>query len=153
MMIDRFPVFVSLTGLDFYKCIRMINHIRKQVLAQPELADAKNYAFTGSEDFWENDELLQPVLENDALLFAFEELEIADDTEEDSYAQEKQQEPQTPAAPDLSKIQPTTDLERQLLQLVQQTQARCNQVEAQYDEYKSMVKQTFLDNIADDTRR
>jgi protein arginine N-methyltransferase 3 len=46
----------------------MINHIRKQVQQQPELADTKTFSLTGQEAFWDDDSLLQPVLEEDALL-------------------------------------------------------------------------------------
>ncbi|KAI7870010.1 hypothetical protein BDF14DRAFT_224436 [Spinellus fusiger] len=64
--------------LDFYKCIRMLNYIRSQVNENPALSATKDYAFTGKEAFWEDDHFLQPVLEEDALLHAFEELELDD---------------------------------------------------------------------------
>lgn len=36
---------------------------------KPDLANTKEFKLTGEEDFWEDDELLQPVMEDDALLF------------------------------------------------------------------------------------
>ncbi|KAF7729840.1 hypothetical protein EC973_003574 [Apophysomyces ossiformis] len=132
--------------LDFYQTIRMINYIRHQVLTHPDLATTKSFTITGSEPFLENDEFLKPVLENDALLFAFEELEIADDMEEpvrEQMINAKQI--------DLSNVQPATDLERQLLQLLQQNQTQVKILEEQFNDYKAMVKRTFFDNIADDT--
>ncbi|KAI8341361.1 S-adenosyl-L-methionine-dependent methyltransferase [Chlamydoabsidia padenii] len=107
-------------GLDFYKCIRMINHIRRQAQQQPELAEIKNYSLTGQEAFWDDDSLLQPVLEDDALLHV-----------------------------DLTKVQPSTELENQLLRLLQDTLERSKNLEGQFEEYKSMVKTTFFDNLVD----
>ncbi|KAG0165797.1 hypothetical protein DFQ30_007992 [Apophysomyces sp. BC1015] len=69
-------------NLDFYQTIRMINYIRQQALTQPDLAATKTFTMSGCEKFLENDEFLKPVLENDALLFAFEELDIADDDDD-----------------------------------------------------------------------
>ncbi|KAI8142597.1 S-adenosyl-L-methionine-dependent methyltransferase [Fennellomyces sp. T-0311] len=135
-------------GLDFYKCIRMINYIRKQVLLKPDLANTKEFSLTGSEDFWDDDELLQPVLEDDALLFAFEELEVADDEE----IQEDENRNRTTDAVDLTGIKPTTELEQQLLQLLKNSSERGKQLQQQFEEYKTMVKSTFLANIIDDTR-
>ncbi|SAL98208.1 hypothetical protein [Absidia glauca] len=130
-------------GLDFYKCIRMINHIRKQVQQQPELADTKSFSLTGQEAFWDDDSLLQPVLEEDALLHAFEELELLD--EEDDQPVTGAPMPQV----DLAKVQPSTDLEQQLLRLLQDTLDRSKNLEGQFEEYKSMVKTTFFDNLVD----
>ncbi|KAI9313043.1 S-adenosyl-L-methionine-dependent methyltransferase [Dichotomocladium elegans] len=129
-------------NLDFYKCIRMINYIRKQVLLRPELAGTKDFVLTGNEDFWENDEFLQPVMEDDALLFAFEELEIA----EPLHIEEPEE------RFDLSTIQPSTELEKRLVALLQKTDEKYANLKNQFDDYKTMVKKTFLDNILDDTR-
>lgn len=128
--------------LDFYKCIRMINYIREQVQIHPELATSNNFQITGTEKFWEDDKYLQPVLADDALLFAFEELD-----EE----QEQEQEQQKPFAPlpsiDLTKIQTSTELENQLLKLLVATQENTVNLEGQFEEYKAMVKKTFFDSI------
>ncbi|KAI7858484.1 S-adenosyl-L-methionine-dependent methyltransferase [Circinella umbellata] len=137
-------------GLDFYKCIRMINYIRKQVVLKPDLASTKEFTLTGQEEFWEDDELLQPVMEDDALLFAFEELEIADDDQLEE--EEEQHKALTQRKFDFSTIKPTTELENQLLQMLKNSSERSSQLQEQFEEYKKMVKSTFLANIIDDTR-
>ncbi|KAI9498210.1 S-adenosyl-L-methionine-dependent methyltransferase [Zychaea mexicana] len=135
-------------GLDFYKCIRMINYIRKQVLLKPDLANTKEFTLTGTEDFWEDDELLQPVLEDDALLFAFEELEVADDDQ----LQKEEERHRSANKIDFSSIKPNTELESQLLQMLKNSSENSKQLQQQFEEYKNMVKSTFLSNIIDDTR-
>ncbi|CAO3612521.1 unnamed protein product [Mucor hiemalis] len=122
----------------------MINYIREQVQIHPELATSTDFKITGSESFWEDDKYLQPVLADDALLFAFEEL----DDEEENVQEQK------PFAPlpsiDLTKIQTTTELETQLLKLLVATQENTVNLEGQFEEYKSMVKKTFFDSIANE---
>ncbi|KAG2203006.1 hypothetical protein INT47_013222 [Mucor saturninus] len=130
-------------GLDFYKCIRMINYIREQVQAHPELATSKEFKLTGSEPFWTDDKYLHPVLADDALLFAFEELD-----------DEETAEPVAAFAPlpsiDLSAVKTSTELEAQLLKLLMATQETTVNLEGQFEEYKSMVKKTFFDSIANE---
>ncbi|KAL1936526.1 hypothetical protein VTP01DRAFT_660 [Rhizomucor pusillus] len=130
-------------NLDFYKCIRMINYIRKQVLSRPDLATTKEFVLTGQEDFWDDDELLQPVMEDDALLFAFEELEI-----DDAEANEENQ--VTKSNFDLSSIKPSTDLERYLLKMLQAAEEKNVELQRQFDQYKARVQNTFLNILADD---
>ncbi|KAI9031699.1 hypothetical protein CLU79DRAFT_694099, partial [Phycomyces nitens] len=117
--------------LDFYKCIRMLNYIRKQVKENPELASTKEYKLTGKETFWEDDALLQPVLEDDALLHAFEELEIIEEEEEKAKGH---------PVLDLSSIVPTTELEHSLIQLVKHSQEKAKAIEEQFNEYKAMIR-------------
>ncbi|CAO3591205.1 unnamed protein product [Absidia cylindrospora] len=127
----------------------MINHIRRQVKEHPELADTKSYALTGNESFWNDDSLLQSVLEDDALLHAFEELELLD---EDDHADQPTATITTTAPTpkvDLSKVQPSTELENRLLQLLQETLERSTNLEGQFEEYKSMVKSNFFDHLVD----
>jgi protein arginine N-methyltransferase 3 len=50
---------------------------------------------------------------------------------------------------DLSKVQPSTELENRLLQLLQETLERSTNLEGQFEEYKSMVKSSFFDNLVD----
>ncbi|KAK7611585.1 protein arginine N-methyltransferase PRMT1, partial [Phyllosticta paracitricarpa] len=64
------------TGLDFYQRIKLVNYIRSQVRAgnsQPDLSSAAVFA---------DDKYLQPVLEDDALLFLVDEL---GDSEEEAH--------------------------------------------------------------------
>lgn len=132
-------------NLDFYKCIKLINYIRQQVANNPSY---QVVSFDGSEEFWKGDEYLQPVLQDDALLFNFEELD--DDLEESAEEQEQKQ----PFAPlpsiDLSQIKTTTELEAQLLKLLVATQETTVNLEGQFEEYKAMVKKTFFDSIQDE---
>lgn len=124
-------------GLDFYQCIRMINYIRQQVKDNTTVT----LPFTGKEDFFNQDNYLQPVLEDDPLLFAFEELDVEDDNEE-------LPQPQVDISKiDLSRVEPATELEKQLLKLLKATQETTTNLEGQFEEYKSMVKKTFFDPL------
>ncbi|KAL0084767.1 C2H2-type zinc finger transcription factor [Phycomyces blakesleeanus] len=136
--------------LDFYKCIRMLNYIRKQVKENPELANTKEYKLTGKETFWEDDTLLQPVLEDDALLHAFEELEIIEEEEEKAKGNPVRK--FNPESVDLSFIVPTTELEHSLLQLVKHSQDKAKAVEEQFNEYKAMIRRTFFEDQGEDER-
>ncbi|EPB81838.1 hypothetical protein HMPREF1544_11422 [Mucor circinelloides 1006PhL] len=131
--------------LDFYKCIRMINYIRQQVKANPEFNSVQ---FNGTEAFFNDDKFLQPVLDDDALLFAFEELDLDDNEAPAATAEE------TAFAPlptiDISQIQTSTELERQLLKLLQATQENTSNLEGQFEEYKNMVKKTFFEPLANE---
>ncbi|ORX45302.1 S-adenosyl-L-methionine-dependent methyltransferase [Hesseltinella vesiculosa] len=134
-------------NLDFYKCIRMINYIRKQALQQPELATTTDYSLTGQESFWDDDTLLQPVLEEDALLHAFEELEL--DDREQTAAPSVSQPTANDLTAQLAQVQPKTPMEAQLLQLLHSTLEKNTNLEGQFDEYKSMVKSTFYDKMVE----
>lgn len=98
---------------------------------------------------------------------AFEELEIADDIPEDLLEKETQGELTSSThrrrtiqwltlfivTVDLSNIQPTTELEKKLLAMLQSADERYSELKSQFEDYQTMVKKTFLDNIIDDTRR
>ncbi|KAI8084389.1 S-adenosyl-L-methionine-dependent methyltransferase [Gilbertella persicaria] len=116
--------------LDFYQCIRLINYIRQQVKSNPQLS-AIDVQFTGKESFWKEDAYLQPVLEDDALLFAFDELD----------------------APEInpSQMEPTTPLERHLAGLVQQAQEQAVNLQGQFEAYKSSVKKRFYEPLENQT--
>ncbi|KAI8884698.1 S-adenosyl-L-methionine-dependent methyltransferase [Backusella circina FSU 941] len=116
-------------GLDFYQCIRLINYIRTQVKANPELTTWTE-TLNGKEGFWEEDQYLQPVLENDTLLFGFEELE-----------EEEVEEVVT--------AEPTTALEKHLYKLLQIAQENAINLQGQFGDYKETVKKTFYDTLAD----
>lgn len=94
----------------------------------------------GSESFWNDDKYLQPVLADDALLFAFEELD--EDTPTEAFAP-------LPSI-DLTQVTTTTELEKQLLKLLMATQETSVNLEGQFEEYKTMVKKTFFDSIANE---
>ncbi|KAK7539469.1 protein arginine methyltransferase RmtB [Phyllosticta citribraziliensis] len=64
-------------GLDFYQRIKLVNYIRSQVRAgnsKPDLSSAAAFA---------DDKYLQPVLEDDALLFLVDELGDEEDADQD----------------------------------------------------------------------
>lgn len=94
---------------------------------------------------------------------AFEELEIADDIPEDMTEKEAQGEPTWSIftgqqlilhdVVDLSSIHPTTELEKKLLAMLHSADERYSELKSQFENYQTMVKKTFLDNIIDDTRR
>lgn len=54
---------------------------------------------------------------------------------------------------DLSNIHPTTELEKKLLAMLHSADERYSELKSQFENYQTMVKKTFLDNIIDDTRR
>lgn len=54
---------------------------------------------------------------------------------------------------DLSNIQPTTEFEKKLLAMLHSADERYSELKSQFEDYQTMVKKTFLDNIIDDTRR
>ncbi|CAO3642513.1 unnamed protein product [Cunninghamella blakesleeana] len=145
-------------GLDFYKCIRMINYIRKQAQEKPELlSETKEYEFTGKEEFWNDDTLLQPVLDDDALLHAFEELDLLDEAEGEEYQLvNKSSENNNTITTNTIKpfnfntIKPTTELEGRLLDILQEVLERNKNLEGQFEQYKDTVKATFYNNLLDD---
>lgn len=109
-------------GLDFYQCIKLLNYIRTQVQA----GAMTSWTWTGKE-VWDDDQYLQPVLENDTLLFGFEELE-----EEETALTE-----------------PTTALEKQLYKMLQIAQENAINLQGQFEDYKETVKKTFYDTLGD----
>ena len=56
-------------------------------------------------------------------------------------------------AVDLSSIHPSTELEKKLLAMLHSADERYSELKNQFEDYQTMVKKTFLDNIIDDTRR
>ncbi|CAO3697388.1 unnamed protein product [Rhizopus microsporus] len=125
-------------GLDFYQCIRLINYIRQQV---KENDDYTNTSFDKKESFLSDDQYLQPVLQDDPLLFAFDDDE---DFEEDEEKKEEKD------VLDLEKVQPTTELEKKLLQMLIESQEELKNLKGQFEEYKSTVKRTFYDTLTED---
>ncbi|KAI8576389.1 hypothetical protein K450DRAFT_257066 [Umbelopsis ramanniana AG] len=122
-------------ALDFYQCIRLINYIRKEVMNNQELGNSLPLTITGSENFLMEDQYLTPVLESDALLHAFEDLDLDDDNEDEF---------DTPAAKEDIKV--TTELERDLLQRLRQAESHVEALHNQFAEYQNMVRKTFLDD-------
>ncbi|CAI2172800.1 11155_t:CDS:10 [Funneliformis geosporum] len=126
--------------LDFYQCIRLINYIRHQVLNDSEF---KNF-----QEILDNDVYLKPTLEGDPLLYAFDDVENDDDFDKDVGSQSQDQKG--------IDIDPTTPLEHELLKKLRlseerhfYTEVRLKTIESQFNEYRSMVKESFFDVYSD----
>ncbi|RUS35206.1 S-adenosyl-L-methionine-dependent methyltransferase [Jimgerdemannia flammicorona] len=134
--------------LDFYQSVRLINHIRRLATNDSEFENTTEFKVTGEEEFLQDDDLLRPVMEDDTLLYAFEDLdldsEFADDDSTAAFG--------CRAVAEDEEYKPTTDLERELLTRLRATQEQLRRVEMQYGEYRAMVKTTFFDSMADDLR-
>ncbi|KAF9898946.1 hypothetical protein BX616_003426 [Lobosporangium transversale] len=70
-------------NLDFYQSIRLINYLRQQAATVEGFDQTKEWTLDGKEAFLADDEYLRPVMEDDSLLYAFEDLEIEDDDDDD----------------------------------------------------------------------
>jgi protein arginine N-methyltransferase 3 len=66
-------VLIVLLDLDFYQSIKLVNYIRASV------TDGSSQPDVSSPAKWADDKFLQPVLEDDALLFSLDELTQPDD--------------------------------------------------------------------------
>ncbi|KAF9328846.1 hypothetical protein BG006_008033 [Podila minutissima] len=147
--------------LDFYHSIRLINYLRQQALDIAGFEQTAQFAITGKEDFLKDDKYLRPVLEDDSLLFCFEDLEIGDG-EENGFV-----DPTLiaggAAGLDMPKplareeIATTTELEAKLLKQLRQAEERLfavevqlHNTEAQFEEYRARVKESFFDTLVDD---
>ncbi|KAF8948804.1 hypothetical protein BGZ47_002386 [Haplosporangium gracile] len=153
--------------LDFYQSIRLINYLRKQTQDKPaEAEQTTSFVLEGKEAFLADDQYLRPVIEDDSLLFAFEDLEIEDHHGDNSHYQEETEilMPQG----DVKKmhrsswegIEATTELEAKLLKQLQQAEERLFAVEVQlqnteqqFQEYRARVKASFFDTLEDSTAR
>ncbi|KAF9954924.1 Protein arginine N-methyltransferase 3 [Modicella reniformis] len=156
-------------NLDFYQSIRLINYLRKQALVVNGFDQISTWTLEGNESFLNDDEFLRPVLEDDSLLYAFEELEV----EEDFSANDQDHHPPldtTILMPqgDARKmgrspyedIETTTELEAKLLKqlrLVEErlfaTKVQLQNTEMQFQEYRARVKESFFDTLEDATAR
>ncbi|TPX66016.1 hypothetical protein SpCBS45565_g04769 [Spizellomyces sp. 'palustris'] len=128
-------------GLDFYGSIRLINYVRTKAKDDPSFtADALLEA--GKSAPWLNDDgYLQPVLEDDPLLYAFED---EDDEELDAIISGHSVAPVAESTP--------TSAEDELHARLQAAEQRAILAERRLDEltkafmqYKDMVKEAFLD--------
>ncbi|KAF9542657.1 hypothetical protein EC957_001791 [Mortierella hygrophila] len=151
-------------SLDFYQSIRLINYLRKQAQDKPaEAEQTSTFILEGKEAFLADDQYLRPVIEDDSLLFAFEDLEIED---QGDYSQEETEilMPQGDAKrmhrSSWEGVETTTDLEAKLLKQLQQAEERLFSVEVQlqnteqqFQEYRARVKASFFDTLEDSTAR
>ncbi|CAG8477273.1 12358_t:CDS:10 [Ambispora leptoticha] len=133
-------------NLDFYRCIRLINYIRQQALINPSFEETTNFTITGTEPFLEDDEYLKPVIEDDHLLYAFDNTGSENDSEFSdpvykAHIKEHNEEynPTTPLEHDL--INKLHILEERLFS----TEVHLKKVETQFGDYRGMVKEAFFD--------
>lgn len=119
--------------MDFYDCIKVLNYIRKNVKENPEFTISTNITKNELKSVIENDTYLQPVLMDDALLYAFEDEEEAYDSEEEKKKQE------------IQNAQTKTEME--LVKKVQETEEKLKKMEQAFNEYKAAVKRTFFDKL------
>lgn len=146
--------------LDFYQSIRLINYLRLQTEQSPlEAERTTTWSVEQGAAFLQDDDYLRPVIEDDSLLFAFEDLELEDDDEHKDHSEEKNVlMPQGDALKrpesQWSKIETKTELEAQLLRELRlaeeklfAAEVQLSQTEAQFEEYRTRVKASFFDNL------
>ncbi|RIA97353.1 S-adenosyl-L-methionine-dependent methyltransferase [Glomus cerebriforme] len=136
--------------LDFYQCIRLINYIRQQNF---ELEKITSYTIQNIQTIINDDVYLKPVLEEDPLLYAFDYAESEDeefDKDIESHSLGLKSQDQS------IEINPTTPLEHELLKKLRlaeerlfNTEVRFKTIESQFNEYRNMVKNSFLDVHSD----
>lgn len=106
--------------------IKLVNYIRAQVQqgsSNPDVSDPAN---------WQDDKFMQPVLENDALLFGLDELDAMD------------------AGPnDQASKQPANDASAEVARLKEQL----SRLQFQFDAYRGQVSQTLEQRWADNEAR
>lgn len=153
--------------LDFYQSIRLINYLRKQALEVENFAETSSWegVKNGEEPFLADDEYLRPVMEDDSLLFAFEDLDLEDGIGAGAVSDEAmllmpQGEVKKMTRSSWKDIEPTTDLERQLLKQLQHTEEKLfamevqhHNLDQQFQEYRARVKESFFDTLEDATAR
>lgn len=151
-------------GLDFYQSIRLINYLRKQAQDKPSEAEqTSSFVLEGKEAFLADDQYLRPVIEDDSLLFAFEDLEIEDQGDynhEETEILMPQGDAKRMHRSSWEDVEATTELEAKLLKQLQQAEERLFAVEVQlqnteqqFQEYRARVKASFFDTLEDSTAR
>ncbi|ORY25140.1 hypothetical protein LY90DRAFT_111495 [Neocallimastix californiae] len=76
--------------MEFYDCIKILNYIRRNVKENPAFTMSTDISKAELKSVIDDDTNLQPVLMDDALLYAFEDEEEAYDSEEEKKKQEIQ---------------------------------------------------------------
>ncbi|GJJ76270.1 type I protein arginine methyltransferase [Entomortierella parvispora] len=146
--------------LDFYQSIRLINYLRRQAEQAPlEAEKTTSWSVAAGAEFLQDDEYLRPVIEDDSLLFAFEDLDFEDSGEQDRILEEgdvlmPQGDALKRPESQWSKIETKTELEAQLLKELRlaeeklfAAEVQLSQTEAQFEEYRTRVKASFFDNL------
>lgn len=105
----------SLSDLDFLGTIKLVNYVRSQVKAGNSTPDVS------SKEKFENDEYLQPVLEDDALLYSLDDIAEDEDAE----------------APT------STEAERRVIEL----QEDLERLQSQFSEYRLAVQKSMEEQL------
>ncbi|KAF9399791.1 hypothetical protein BGX21_005616 [Mortierella sp. AD011] len=156
-------------NLDFYQSIRLINYLRSQAQKVEEFDQTESWNLVGNEPFLADDEYLRPVLEDDSLMYAFEDLDLEDDY---SSGEQGAHHPHEAAIlmpqGEVKRVQlssyddivTTTELEAKLLKQLRQAEEKLfaaevqlHNTELQFQEYRARVKESFFDTLEDATAR
>ncbi|KAJ1937812.1 hypothetical protein GGF37_005055, partial [Kickxella alabastrina] len=73
-----FPKTRATLKLDFYQSMRVVNYIRTMGLSDASFAQVSGFSIDGTEPFINDDAYLKPVIEDDTLLYALDELDLED---------------------------------------------------------------------------
>ncbi|KAF9431718.1 hypothetical protein BGZ76_011790 [Entomortierella beljakovae] len=152
--------------LDFYQSIRLINYLRQQAQTVEGFDQSTSWTLEGNEPFLGDDEYLRPVLEDDSLMFTFEDLELDDDySSSDEHNHEAtifmpQGEARKVQLSSYDDIKTTTELEVKLLKQLHlleeklfSAEVQLQNTEMQFKEYRTRVKESFFDTLEDATAR
>ncbi|KAJ1644403.1 hypothetical protein J3B02_004261 [Coemansia erecta] len=153
-----FPKTRANLKLDFYQSMRVVNYIRTMGISDPNFGHVSGFVIDGSEAFINDDQFLKPAIEDDALLYALDELDL-DDTASvassrsraGSLARSHALESNLAAA-----MAGETAKERELMARIRTLEHQLglrdrevSYVTEQFDEYRQMVKRQFYDTIDD----
>ncbi|KAJ3412054.1 Protein arginine N-methyltransferase 3 [Chytridiales sp. JEL 0842] len=119
-------------GLDFYGCMRLINYMRT-LASEKHTITAENLK---SETAWvTDDKFLQPVLENDAFLYAFEF-----DDEEESTTQDLHDR--------MQQLDIKSQGEAAMAERILYLESKLATAQRSFEEYQNLVRKTFLEDAA-----
>ncbi|KAJ3184333.1 Protein arginine N-methyltransferase 3 [Gaertneriomyces sp. JEL0708] len=129
--------------LDFYGSMKLVNYVRTRA-EESAAFSADELTATGSSTAWlQGDTYLRPVLDDDSLLYAFEDDEEEDELEHLFISQRQQDAPVTSAS--LS-MEESLRLELAAAeQRAQLAEMRLQELTLAFAQYKDMVREAFLD--------
>ncbi|KAI8322119.1 S-adenosyl-L-methionine-dependent methyltransferase [Martensiomyces pterosporus] len=147
-----FPKIRAKLSLDFYQSMRVVNYIRTMGLQDPNFGNVSGFSIDGTEAFINDDAYLKPVIEDDTLLYALDELDL-DDTASVTSSRIGSLS-RTPRVEGFDS--PANLKERELMARIRTLEHQMGLrdmevkfVTEQFEEYRQMVKRQFYDNIDD----
>ncbi|KAJ3285916.1 hypothetical protein HK104_009250 [Borealophlyctis nickersoniae] len=126
-------------GLDFYGSIRLINYVRTEAKRNPSLSSDQIISAGKNAAWIEDDTFLQPVVDDDPLLYAFE------DEDDDDLQSALASSSLTPQPSSTSQSSESTQLQ-EALQRATLAERRLEELQRAFEQYKELVKKTFLDD-------